>query len=84
MNREEKIERLKKFTLDRDWYLMEEILKEHLSPLVDVMTIDETKSNDQIASEVRGRQLTIKGLTNFLNDTKIIKGSITKKETKWN
>lgn len=72
----ELIEKLKKFTNDPDWHIMADIMKGHFAPLYDVMSIDIAKSNDEIASEVRGRQMTVKGITAFLNDAKIISGNI--------
>jgi len=84
MNKQETIEKLKKFTQDRDWYLMEDLVKDYLSPLTEVSTIDVTKSNDEIATEVRGRQIAIDGLTKFLNEAKIINGNITTTKTNFN
>ena len=76
MNKEERIEKLKKFTQDPDWSIMVDLLKGHVAPLVDITSIDPRQSNEEIAAEVRGRQLTISSLTKFLNDIKVISGNI--------
>lgn len=60
---------------------MENIVHDYLSPLNDVMSIDPSLSNDQIASEVRGRQISIEGLQKFLQKAKIINKPITTKTT---
>jgi len=72
INTAENIQKLRKFTEDPDWVLMEGIIREFIEPLTDVTTINKSLGNDEIASEVRGRQITIESLTKFLNQTKII------------
>lgn len=66
--------KLDKFVSDPEWHLVEDILMSYIDPLKSVSSIDTKLSNDQIASEVRGRQIAIDGLTKFLNDMKIVKG----------
>lgn len=65
-----------KFFTDPDWKEVEELLTEYLSPFESVMNIDSKLSNDQIASEVRGRQLMVENLNKFLLDTKVIRQKI--------
>lgn len=65
-------DKLRKFTADPDWVLIETMFNEHMDPLKSIMTIDVNRSNDEIASEVRGRQLTIESLTKFLKDSNIV------------
>jgi len=65
--------KLNKFVADPDWFLVEDILMSYIDPLKSVSSIDMKASNDQIASEVRGRQIAIEGLTKFLNEMKIVK-----------
>ena len=77
MTKEERIEKLRKFTQDPDFSLIVDMFNEHLSPLRDVTTIDSTKSNDEISSEVRGRQISISSLSGFLRDTKLVNEKIT-------
>lgn len=84
MTKEEKIQKLKKFTQDPDWNLMEELVNNYLAPLTEIGTIDITKSNDEIATEVRGRQIAIDGLTKFLNEAKIINGNISNTKPNFN
>lgn len=78
MTNEERIQKLRKFTQDPDWALVQDLMKGHLAPLLDVTSIDASRSNDEIASEVRGRQMTIASLSKFLNDAGIVSGPITR------
>lgn len=61
-----------KFFTDPDWAMMEELIRGYIDPLKSVGTIDPKLSNDQIATEVRGRQIAYEQLDRFLTDTKII------------
>lgn len=69
---EEKIRVSDKFFKDGDWYIIEKMLSEYLEPLRDVSTIDSKQSNDVIAAELRGRQITYEQLTKFLRDCRIL------------
>ncbi len=62
-----------RFFTDPMWGDMEELLMEYLLPFKSVENIAKGLSNDQIATEVRGRQLMVEQLERFLSDTKIIK-----------
>lgn len=62
-----------KFFTDPDWKQMEELIREYIEPLASSLTINATMSNDQIASEVRGRQLAYKALNDFLESTGILR-----------
>jgi hypothetical protein len=73
--------KLNKFFQDPDWALVVGLMNDHLEPLKDVMSIDVRKSNDEIASEVRGRQLTINGLSGFLRDAGVMTQRIDKSKT---
>jgi len=61
-----------KFFSDPDWKMMEELIQGYLEPFRSVEAIGSDLSNDQIATEVRGRQLLIKQLEKFLSETGII------------
>ncbi len=65
-----------KFFSDPDWIEMEELIEEYLSPMRDTETIPDNLSNDQIASEVRGRKMITRNLDKFLSDSGIISGRI--------
>lgn len=66
-----------KFFTDPDWSGMEELLESYIEPFESVMNIEtEGKTNDQIATEVRGRQLMLENLRKFLSDTKVVKSRI--------
>lgn len=67
-----------KFFTDPDWKEMEGLIENYLAPFRDVMDIKTTMSNDEIATEVRGRQMMIENLDKFLSDTKIIRSKINK------
>lgn len=81
MDKQEILLKLRKFTQDPDFHLLEEMLMGHLEPLRDINSVDSSLTNDQIASEVRGRQLTIKSLEGFLKDVGIINSKIDNKTT---
>lgn len=65
-------EKLKKFYNDPDWQLVVKMFEDKLKDLRDISKIDAKKSNDEIASEVRGRQISIESLSTFLRDSKIV------------
>jgi hypothetical protein len=71
------IQKLKdKFFTDPDWSVMEELLREYITPLESALNIDATWSNDQIATEVRGRQLAYNSIDKFLVDAGVLKPRI--------
>lgn len=65
--------KLKKFIQDPDWVYIEELFIAYMIDLVDLNSIPEGLSNDQIASEVRGRKILASRLSQFLNETGVIK-----------
>lgn len=74
-------QKLGKFFDDPDWALVVGMINEQIEPLRDIMSIDTTRSNDEIASELRGRQISIKGMEKFLHSSGIIKSKTTTKTT---
>lgn len=72
------IQKLKdKFFTDPDWAMMEELLRSYIDPMASSMNIETVgKSNDEIATEVRGRQLAFNALEKFLNDSGVLKPRI--------
>ncbi len=62
-----------KFFTDPDWREMEELIREYIEPLASSLNINPEMSNDQIATEVRGRQLAYKGLNDFLEQTGVLR-----------
>lgn len=70
-----------KFFNDPDWAIVEEMISEYIEPLKDISTVDIKKSNDEIATEVRGRQITINQLNKFLLDSRIVGQNINNKPT---
>ena len=66
-----------RFFTDPMWPEMEELIMEYLTPFRSNTTIEtKGKSNDEIATEVKGRNLMIENLEKFLTDTQIIKQRI--------
>jgi len=65
-----------RFFTDPMWPDMEELLLEYLAPFRDVKNIKSDATNDEIATEVRGRQLMVEQLEKFLMDTKVIRSRI--------
>ena len=73
----EDLKKLKdKFFTDPDWRLMEELIREYIDPLSSSLNIDTRLNNDQIATEVRGRQIAYGQLDRFLVDSGIAKPRI--------
>lgn len=72
MNKEERINKIQKFVLDPDWILIEEMIHEYLSPLKEISSVDMKRTNDEIATDVKARQLVIEQLDKFLRDSRIL------------
>lgn len=62
-----------KFFTDPDWAMMEELIRSYIDPLASSLNIDSKMSNDQIASEVRGRQIAYETLDKFLSQSGVLK-----------
>lgn len=66
-----------KFFTDPDWKEMEELILSYIDPFRSVTSvITKDMTNDEIATEVRGRQLMVERLDTFLEDSKIVKSRI--------
>jgi len=62
-----------RFFTDPMWPELEELIMEYLAPFRSNTTIvTEGKSNDEIATEVKGRNLMIENLERFFTDTKVV------------
>lgn len=70
-----------KFFTDPDWAMMEELILSYIDPLKSVETINAKMSNDQIATEVRGRQISYDALYRFLQDAKVVTRRIAQRTT---
>ena len=75
LTKEQLDQKLKKFITDPDWKYIEDLFMSYVLDLINMGNIDPkgTMSNDQIASEVRGRKLLSASLAQFLNETKLIR-----------
>lgn len=64
----------KEFFLHPNWGSLIELLEEYINDLTDVKNIDtDGKSSDEIATELKARQLTHERINNFIEDTLTIK-----------
>lgn len=70
------IEKFKKFFCDPDWPEVEKLLREYIEPLRDLSNIKTEVSNDELASEVRGRQIAYERLNKFLEEVGMFKGDV--------
>lgn len=62
-----------KFFTDPDWAMMEELIRSYIDPLASSLNINPKMSNDEIATEVRGRQIAYESLDTFLSQTGVLK-----------
>lgn len=70
-----------KFFNDPDWALVEQMIVQYLEPLTGVDSVDTKRTNDEIATDVRARQLAIENLGKFLKDCRILRKQINNKVT---
>lgn len=70
-----------KFFNDPSWSIVEEMIMEYLEPLEGISNVDTKRTNDEIATEVRARQLAIENLGKFLKDCRILRTQINNKVT---
>lgn len=69
-----------KFISDPDWKIVEALLEQFIEPLKSIESIDtKGKTSDEVFAELKGNQTTYEALSNFLNETKLLKTSVTKK-----
>lgn len=79
------LEKLKaKFFTDPDWAMMEELLRSYIDPLESVSNIDAKVSNDELATEVRGRQIAYKALNDFLEQSQVLRPRPITKQASFN
>ncbi len=64
------------FFQDPSWHLVEELIENYIEPLKSCLNIRPDMSNDEIASEVRGRQIAYESLNTFLTDSGVLKPRI--------
>lgn len=72
------------FFSDPSWHLVEELIRSYIIPLESCLNIRPDMSNDEIASEVRGRQLACENLEKFLVDSGILRPRIISKPVTFN
>jgi len=72
------------FFADPSWHLVEELIRSYIDPLESCLSIRPDMSNDEIATEVRGRQIAYKSLDTFLVDSGILKPKINSKPVTFN
>lgn len=72
-----------KFVSDPDWKIVEELLNQFIEPLKSIDSIDtEGKTSDEVFAELKGNQTTYRVLSDFLNETKLLKNAVTKQTEK--
>ncbi len=71
------------FFSDPMWVEVESMIREYMTPLESSLNIDVNLSNDQIATEVRGRQLAYQLLEKFLSDSGMLKPRIIREITQF-
>lgn len=80
LTQEEKLKIANKFFNDPDWAIVEKMLEGYLEPLTDIMAIDiKDRSADSVMAELAGKQITLKQLTEFLRDCRILGSKINSK-----
>ncbi len=72
------------FLSDPSWHLVEELIRSYIDPLQSCLSIRADMSNDEIATEVRGRQIAYQALDKFLVDAGIAKPRINSKPVGFN
>lgn len=72
------------FFQDPSWHLVEKLIRSYIDPLQSCLNIRPDTSNDEIASEVRGRQIAYESLDKFLSDAGILKPRITNETNRFN
>ena len=72
------------FFADPSWHLVEELIRSYINPLESCLNIRPDMSNDEIASEVRGRQIAYESLDTFLVDSGIAKPRIINQNVSFN
>ena len=74
-----------KFISDPDWKIVEALLEQFIEPLKSIDSIDtEGKTSDEVFAELKGNQTTYRVLSDFLNETKLLKTAVTKNTEKDN
>jgi len=71
--------KLDKFFKDPDWILVENMIQKYLEPLGEISRIDTKRSNDEIATELKARQMVIEELEKFLRDSRLLGKTINNK-----
>lgn len=64
-----------RFKNDPDWYQVEEIIKEFIDPLINLLEIDITQPADEIKSEIIGRRKAYETLQGFVRSRGIEKSN---------
>lgn len=72
-----------KFISDPDWKIVEHLLNQFIEPLKHIDSIEtEGKTSDEVFAELKGNQTTYRVLSDFLNETKLLKNAVIKQTEK--
>lgn len=75
------IEKLKqKFFNDPDWVEVEKLLMGFINPLIEMDDVDDTQPAEHVKAEIIGRKKLYKQITQFLEQTGMVKDSSTFKK----
>jgi hypothetical protein len=69
----EELNGLKKFVLDPEWHLVEELLSKNTEGLSNISTIDISQSAETVKAVVAGRQETLRLIDNFKREVETIR-----------
>lgn len=71
----------KQFFSDPGWHMVEELIMEYATPLIEMKGVDVTQPAEHVKAEVIGRQLAYDKLTEFLKGSGFIRNNITSNKT---
>jgi len=61
-----------RFFKDPEWYQVENLIKEYITPLLDMSTIDTSQPAEAVKAEIIGRRLAHKALNDFIEQSKLV------------
>lgn len=61
-----------RFINDPEWYLVEQLIREYIDPLLDMSTVDTKQPAENVKAEIIGRTLAYERLNEFLEQSKIL------------
>lgn len=65
-----------RFLKDPEWHLVEEMVMEYITPLLDMTTIDTTQPAEAVKAEIIGRRIAYDKLFEFVQQSKIVSNPV--------